>query len=188
MCDILVATVLLVTFLPVIGVLALLVRLSGPGPVLFVQERTGRYGQRFRMYKFRTMVADAELRKAEMMALNERSWPDFKISDDPRITRIGRFLRKTSLDELPQLLNVLRGDMSLVGPRPTSFPASTYEPWQMRRLDVPPGLTGLWQVAARNDTEFSDRCRIDITYIESRSMLLDLYLILATAGVVGTGR
>ncbi len=148
--------------------------------VIFVQERTGRGGKRFPMYKFRTMVANAEEQKEELMHLNELQWPDFKITDDPRITRVGRFLRKTSLDELPQVFNVLRGEMSLVGPRPTSFKSETYDLWQTERLDVLPGITGLWQLLGRAETEFNERLRMDIAYIERRCLWFDIQILTRT--------
>jgi lipopolysaccharide/colanic/teichoic acid biosynthesis glycosyltransferase len=176
-------------WLPLLGLLALVVRLDSPGPVLFSQQRTGRDGQRFRLWKFRTMVANAEELKASLQHLNVLPWPDFKIPDDPRITRVGRLLRRTSLDELPQLFNVLRGEMSLVGPRPTSFDVSDYELWHSKRLEVRPGLTGLWQLHGRNHTSFDERLRMDITYVERRSLWLDLRIVLATSFVLvrGTG-
>jgi lipopolysaccharide/colanic/teichoic acid biosynthesis glycosyltransferase len=136
------------------------------------------------MYKFRTMVANAEALKKELAHLNELQWPDFKITNDPRITRVGGFLRKASLDELPQLLNVLRGDMSLVGPRPTSFSAQTYKLWHTERLDVQPGLTGLWQIVGRGTSEFNDRLRLDIAYIERRCLWLDVQILVRTVTVV----
>jgi lipopolysaccharide/colanic/teichoic acid biosynthesis glycosyltransferase len=123
------------------------------------------------MLKLRTMVRNAEEMKAQLAHLNELAYPDFKISNDPRITRVGRILRKTSLDELPQLLNVIRGDMSLVGPRPTSFSASTYSLWHTARLEAKPGITGLWQVSGRNELDFDERLRLDIAYIDERSSL-----------------
>jgi lipopolysaccharide/colanic/teichoic acid biosynthesis glycosyltransferase len=136
------------------------------------------------MFKFRTMVPNAEKMKAELVSLNEFTWPDFKVTDDPRITKIGKYLRKTSLDELPQILNVLKGDMSLVGPRPTSFSCQTYQLWQTERLDVLPGITGLWQIIGRGSLEFDDRVRLDVAYIQHRSLLLDLKIILKTVVVV----
>ncbi len=136
------------------------------------------------MYKFRTMVSDAEKLKQNYADLNELSWPDFKISDDPRVTRVGRFLRKTSLDELPQIINVLKGDMSLVGPRPTSFDASTYDLWHTERLEVLPGITGLWQVNGRSDVDFDERARLDIEYIEKQSVWLDLWILYRTIFVI----
>jgi lipopolysaccharide/colanic/teichoic acid biosynthesis glycosyltransferase len=148
--------------------------------IIFHQERTGKGGRRFKMYKFRTMVMNAEELKTELVHLNELRWPDFKISNDPRITRIGRILRKTSLDELPQIINVFLGEMSLVGPRPTSFSAKTYALWQTERLDVIPGITGLWQLLGRGETEFDERLRMDISYIERRSIGLDLQILWRT--------
>jgi lipopolysaccharide/colanic/teichoic acid biosynthesis glycosyltransferase len=172
-------------WLVVLGLAAAAVKISDPrAPVLFVQERTGRGGARFRFYKLRTMVTDAEQRKGELTAQNGRVWPDFKIDGDPRITRVGHYLRATSLDELPQLWNVLRGDMSLVGPRPTSFPAETYQAWQTARLEAMPGLTGLWQVDARHCTDFSERIRFDLRYVEQRGFFYDLKLLVRTIPVV----
>ena len=167
--------------IPVMGICALAVRLGSPGPVLFRQERTGRNGRRFHMYKFRTMLRNAEEMKAQLAHLNVLPAPDFKIPDDPRITPIGRFLRSTSLDELPQILNVVRGDMSLVGPRPTSFASNTYSLWHTERLEVPPGITGLWQVHGRNGTTFDERLRLDIDYIRNMSLALDLKILMWTA-------
>jgi lipopolysaccharide/colanic/teichoic acid biosynthesis glycosyltransferase len=181
----LVITICLLPFVTIILlVCAIAIKLDSPGPVIFRQERTGRGGRRFRMYKLRTMVADAEKRKAELAHLNVLSYPDFKIIEDPRITRVGRFLRRTSLDELPQLFNVLRGDMSLVGPRPTSFSANTYRLWHTARLEVQPGVTGLWQVYGRSELDFDERLRLDIAYIRNQSILLDLKLLLLTLGAV----
>ena len=139
--DVAVGVVGLMLALPILAVCALAIKLDSPGPVFLVQERTGRHGARFRMYKFRTMVRDAADLKASLAHLNVLPPPDFKIIDDPRITRVGRFLRKTSLDELPQLVNVIRGEMSLVGPRPTSFSPATYDLWHTLRLEVTPGIT-----------------------------------------------
>jgi lipopolysaccharide/colanic/teichoic acid biosynthesis glycosyltransferase len=174
-----------IALLPIIAVVlslcAIAIRLDSRGPVLFTQERTGRHGHRFRMYKFRTMVENAEELKASLQHLSIVPAPDFKIIDDPRITRVGRFLRKTSLDELPQLLNVVRGEMSLVGPRPTSFAPSTYSLWHTERLEVLPGVTGLWQVVGRNEANFDERLRLDIAYIDQMSFRLDLWILLRTA-------
>ncbi len=170
--------------LPLLLATALLIRLDSPGPVVFTQLRTGRHGRRFKMYKFRTMVDNAEELKASLAHLNILPPPDFKIPDDPRITRIGKILRKTSLDELPQLYNVLRGEMSIVGPRPTSFSMDTYRLWHTERLEVTPGLTGLWQVTARGESTFDERLRLDIEYIDRRSALLDLQIIFLTIWAV----
>ncbi len=150
------------------------------GPIMFRQRRTGKYGRRFAMYKFRTMKTNAESLKREYAHLNQLSWPDFKIADDPRVTRVGRFLRKSSFDELPQLLNVFIGEMSLVGPRPTSFDVDTYGLHHTERLEVVPGLTGLWQINGRSDLDFDDRLKLDLEYIEKRSLWLDLRILLGT--------
>jgi lipopolysaccharide/colanic/teichoic acid biosynthesis glycosyltransferase len=166
---------------PLLLVIFLVIRATSPGaPVIFKQLRTGKGGRRFDMYKFRTMVPNAEELKSKYAHLNELQWPDFKITNDPRITRIGGFLRKTSLDELPQILNVLRGDMSLVGPRPTSFGPETYKLWHTHRLDVMPGITGLWQIFGRAKLEFDDRLRLDIAYIERASLRLDINILIMT--------
>ena len=186
--DLLVSTLLILLLLPVFAGCALLIWLEGGRPILFAQWRTGRAGRRFRMYKFRTMVRDAEALKARFAHMNELTWPDFKITNDPRITRIGRFLRRTSLDELPQLFNVIKGDMSLVGPRPTSFEAGTYALWQTERLEVTPGITGLWQISGRSEVDFNERLNLDIEYIERASLWLDLQILLRTVAVVLTRR
>jgi len=169
-------------------VCAFAIRLDSPGAAIFSQLRTGRDGRRFRLYKFRTMVSNAEELKAGLAHLNILPPPDFKILNDPRVTRVGRLLRRSSLDELPQLLNVLRGDMSLVGPRPTSFAPNTYELWHTRRLDVAPGLTGLWQIRGRHTMTFDERLRVDIAYIRHRSFLFDLKILFATALSVVFGK
>ena len=164
----------------VLAACAVAIRIDSPGPVIFKQRRTGLHGRRFGMYKFRTMVANAEELKADLQHLSIVPLPDFKLIDDPRITRVGRFLRKASLDELPQLLNVIRGEMSLVGPRPTSFAPSTYDLWHTERLEVLPGVTGLWQVVGRNAATFDERLRLDIEYIDRMSLRLDLWILLRT--------
>lgn len=173
--------------LPVMAVIALAVKMDSPGPAIFFQERTGLNGRRFRMIKFRTMVKGAEALKANYQHLNELSWPDFKMTHDPRMTKIGRILRKTSLDELPQLINILLGDMSLVGPRPTSFKADTYQLWQTERLEVRPGLTGLWQVSGRSNVDFIERVEMDIEYLERQSWSLDIKILWLTVAAVMHG-
>ena len=179
--DLFLVVIALPLWLPLTALVALIIRVTSPGaPVVFKQLRTGKGGSRFSMYKFRTMVPNAEALKSKYAHLNELQWPDFKITNDPRITAIGHFLRKTSLDELPQLFNVLRGEMSLVGPRPTSFGAETYKLWHTERLDVTPGLTGLWQIIGRAQLEFDDRLRLDIAYIERRSIWLDINILFRT--------
>ncbi len=172
--------------LPVLAVCAIAIRLDSAGPSFFVQERLGQRGKPFRLIKLRTMVRDAEQLKAAV--LDERT-VHFKNLNDPRITRVGRFLRKMSLDELPQLFNVLRGEMSLIGPRPTSLDLVRYEPWHEARLELRPGITGLWQVRGRNAMSFDQRVQLDLEYIENLSFMTDLRLLLSTVAVVirGTG-
>lgn len=185
--DIVLSALALLLLLPLLLVIALLGVIDDPrGGAIFVQERVGKGGRRFRMYKFRTMCADAEEKLAELVQFNERDGPVFKIKDDPRITKMGGFLRRTSLDELPQLINVLRGDMSIVGPRP-ALPAEVqhYTSNQLRRLEVTPGLTCLWQVHPRRyELTMDEWVEMDIKYIQERSWRLDWLLIFKTIGVV----
>jgi len=172
-------------WVPVLGVIVIIVRLTSPGaPAIFTQLRTGKGGKRFSMYKFRSMVPNAESLKEKYAYLNELQWPDFKITNDPRITKVGKILRKTSLDEIPQLINVLKGEMSLVGPRPTSFGPETYKLWHTERLDVIPGLTGLWQIVGRAQLEFDDRLRLDIAYIERAGVWFDINILIRTVAAV----
>jgi len=176
-------------WLPLHALIALLIGITSPGEsVVFKQSRTGKGGRRFNMYKFRTMVPNAEELKPQYAHLNELQWPDFKITNDPRITPVGRFLRRISLDELPQLFNVLKGEMSLVGPRPTSFGPETYKLWHTSRLDAMPGLTGLWQIIGRAELEFDERLRLDIAYIERASLWLDMVILLRTLVAVFQSR
>ncbi|HAT4129097.1 TPA: sugar transferase [Clostridium perfringens] len=151
------------------------------GSVLFSQKRVGQYGKEFNMYKFRSMVSNAEELKAKLMEQNEMSGPMFKMKHDPRITKVGKFIRKTSIDELPQLINILKGEMSLVGPRP-SLPKEVdkFEPWMLERLEVKPGLTCYWQVMGRNDIDFEDWMKLDIKYVHDRNLWLDIKLIFKT--------
>ncbi|MFQ5409270.1 MAG: sugar transferase [Anaerolineales bacterium] len=187
--DVALVLIGLPVILPLMALCVLAIKLESPSaPALFVQKRTGRGGRRFGMYKFRTMVSNAEELKQQYAHLNELQFPDFKITDDPRITRVGRILRKTSLDELPQVINVLCGDMSMVGPRPTSFSASTYKLWHTERLDVVPGITGLWQLLGRGSTEFDERLRLDIAYIKRRCLSLDFQILLRTVPAVLAGK
>lgn len=186
--DISLSLLALPFILVVMLICAVVIWLDDPGPIFFKQKRTGKGGRRFEMYKFRTMVTNAEELKQKYAHLNELTWPDFKITNDPRVTRVGRFLRKTSLDELPQIFNVLKGEMSLVGPRPTSFDMSTYSLWHTERLEVLPGITGLWQVSGRSDIDFDERLRLDIEYIERQSLWLDIQLLIRTLTVVFTQR
>jgi exopolysaccharide biosynthesis polyprenyl glycosylphosphotransferase len=184
--DIVVSALLLLALSPLLIVLAIGVRLTSGGPAIFTQTRCGLRGRPFKFYKFRSMVADAEARKRELIHLNEMQGPAFKIADDPRITRFGRVLRKYSLDELPQLWNVLIGNMSLVGPRPpTPGEVSAYTRQQARRLSVVPGITGLWQVSGRNKiTSFDRWVELDLAYIERWSLWLDLRILARTVLVV----
>jgi len=182
--DLTLCLVTLPIAVPALVFCAGLVRLSGRGPIFFIQERTGWGGRRFKMVKFRTMVDGASKLKAGLEAENVMGGPDFKLANDPRVTPVGRFLRKSSLDEAPQLWNILRGDMSLVGPRPTSFKADTYDLWHTERLEVVPGLTGLWQVRGRGEIDFDDRVRLDIAYVRNRSMALDVSILLRTVPAV----
>ena len=177
---------------PVLLIVALLVKLSSAGPVIYSQERSGLNGRKFMVHKFRTMVADAEFMRESLETFNEMDGPVFKIKNDPRITPLGRFLRKTSLDELPQLFNILKGDMSLVGPRPP-IPSEVeqYLPCQRRRLSMKPGLTCIWQVSSRrNDIPFEKWMKMDLKYIDNWCLLLDLKLLLRTLSTVllGSGR
>jgi exopolysaccharide biosynthesis polyprenyl glycosylphosphotransferase len=170
---------------PLMATVALLIRLDSPGPIFYSAERTGAKGRRFRCYKFRSMVTDAEQRKEDLRAQNQRQGPIFKIDADPRVTRIGRIIRRYSLDELPQLWNVLRGEMSLVGPRPHPIDeVNHYELHQFRRLDVKPGITGLWQITARDCPSFELNMHLDLTYIENWSLRLDLRILASTVRVL----
>jgi exopolysaccharide biosynthesis polyprenyl glycosylphosphotransferase len=186
--DIAVSSAALVLLSPVLLAIAIAVRTDSPGPIFYASERIGKKGRVFGCLKFRTMVPDAERRRAEILHMNERDSVLFKISNDPRITGTGRFLRKYSLDELPQLINVLRGDMSLVGPRPPiASEVKRYELNHLRRLDVTPGVTGLWQVQARQDPSFDSYISLDTAYIENWSLWLDIKILIRTIGVVVSG-
>ena len=190
--DIVFSLAVLILLSPVYLILALLIVLDDPhaGPI-YAQTRVGKDGKPFRFYKFRTMVKDADRMLDSLLDLNEkRDGPAFKIKDDPRITRVGRFLRKTSLDELPQFFNVLKGDMSVVGPRPPlPHEVAQYSPYHMQRLSVTPGLTCYWQTSQNRDAiQFEDWVEMDLQYIRERSYLLDLKLILRTVKVVTTGQ
>ena len=171
---------------PLFLIVAILIKLEDPkGKVFFAQERNGRYPKTFKMYKFRSMVHNAEDLLKDLMDRNEQTGPVFKINDDPRITKVGKFIRKTSIDELPQLFNVLKGDMSLVGPRPPiPHEVDQYNSYQMQRLAVKPGLTCIWQVSGRNNIGFDEWVEMDIEYIKTRSLWLDIKLIFKTVGVL----
>lgn len=174
---------------PLLLGLAVLVKFSSPGPVFFVQKRTGYRGRAFGMYKFRTMVANAEALKDSVRHLNKHGADaiDFKIDKDPRVTPIGQWLRRSSLDELPNLFNVVLGDMRLVGPRPTSFNAYRYKDNHLARLSIYPGMTGLWQISGRSDIDFDQRVELDLSYINEQSLMLDLKILFKTPFKVFSG-
>jgi lipopolysaccharide/colanic/teichoic acid biosynthesis glycosyltransferase len=183
--DIAVSAVALVVLAPLLGAIALTVWLDDRhAPIIFRQRRCGYGGRPFTLLKFRTMVRGADALKESLRERSAVNWPDFRLPNDPRVTRIGRVLRRTSLDELPQLLNVLAGHMSIVGPRPTSFDFTTYELWQTARLDYRPGLTGPWQIYGRNQMDFADRCRLEISFFRNASLPHELRLFIATIGIV----
>jgi lipopolysaccharide/colanic/teichoic acid biosynthesis glycosyltransferase len=173
---------------PLLGLLALVIRLETPGPIFARHERLGQGGSRFVLYKLRTMVRDAEERKRELVHLNVLPWPDFKIPRDPRVTRAGRLLRRSSLDELPQLWNLFRGEITLVGPRPCSIELENYALWQTERLEAKPGLFGRWQAEARGNADFAARCRLDIDQIRRRNVLREVRLAFQSVFAVLSGR
>jgi lipopolysaccharide/colanic/teichoic acid biosynthesis glycosyltransferase len=187
--DILAALVALPFALPVVAVAALLIKLDSPGPVFHRAIRVGRGGRKFTFLKLRSMQEDAEELRGLLLHLNQAQGPAFKLHNDPRVTRVGKILRKTSLDELPQLWHVLAGDMSLVGPRPP-FPEEVekYEPWMLKRLSVRPGLTCLWQIRGRSDLSFDEWMRLDIEYVDRCSFLLDAKILLLTVPAVLSAR
>jgi exopolysaccharide biosynthesis polyprenyl glycosylphosphotransferase len=183
--DVVGASLALLVLSPIILLLAIIIRITTHGPVFYRSKRIGRGGREFTFYKLRSMVKDAHARRGHLDHLNEADGPVFKIARDPRITPIGRFMRSTSLDEVPQFWNVLRGDMSLVGPRPPiPEEVAQYEPWQLRRLDVRPGLTCLWQISGRSRIGFQEWMRLDLEYIRHRSLKLDLKILVRTIPAV----
>jgi lipopolysaccharide/colanic/teichoic acid biosynthesis glycosyltransferase len=187
--DFLASTVLLIAFSPLFVVLAILIKRDSKGPVFFVQDRIGQNHRPFKMVKFRSMVSNAEDLKKSLMHLNEADGPVFKIRSDPRVTPLGRFLRKYSLDELPQLFNVWLGHMSLVGPRPLMpHEVDKFEWFERRRLSVKPGMTGSWQVSGRCDIPFKEWVEMDLAYIDSWSFGVDLRILLKTFKAVFSGR
>jgi lipopolysaccharide/colanic/teichoic acid biosynthesis glycosyltransferase len=183
--DLLLALAGLVLLLPLLPAIVALIWLDSPGPILFRQKRVGERGRLFTCYKFRSMVENAEALKPQLASRNEATGPAFKIRDDPRITAIGAFLRRSSLDEVPQLVNVLLGDMSIVGPRP-QIPAEVelYEPWHRRRLEVKPGITCLWQISGRSHVGFDEWMRLDLDYVRTRGLRTDLGIVLRTLPAV----
>jgi len=183
--DVILTGIGLVVISPILLTIAIAVKVSAEGPVLFGQERVGLNGRTFKMYKFRSMVVDAEELKAKLAHLNEMSGPVFKITNDPRVTTVGRFLRKTSLDELPQLWNVIRGDMSLVGPRPPlPSEVNMYDPKHRKRLAVKPGITCIWQISGRNEVDFEEWMEMDAEYVDRWSLWMDVEILAKTVPVV----
>jgi exopolysaccharide biosynthesis polyprenyl glycosylphosphotransferase len=187
--DVFISALLLFGLMPLMLLVAALIKLDSPGPVILRQKRVGCGLKLFDCFKFRTMVENAQALQAELASLNEMDGPVFKIRKDPRITRVGKYLRKYSIDELPQLVNVLRGEMSLVGPRPPlPHEVEMYEPRYLRRLDVKPGLTCLWQVSGRNELSFEQWMELDLYYVENRSFLLDMEILFRTIPAVVSAR
>ena len=184
--DIVGAIVGIIVLSPILIIVAILIKIEdSKGSIFFSQKRVGQNGKEFKMYKFRSMVHNAEELKENLLKQNERSGPMFKMKNDPRVTKVGKFIRKTSLDELPQLINVLMGEMSLVGPRP-SLPKEVeqFKPWMLKRLSVKPGLTCYWQVYGRNNIGFEDWMNLDIKYVEERNLIIDIKLIFKTVFVL----
>ncbi|PIE77777.1 MAG: hypothetical protein CSA15_11355 [Candidatus Delongbacteria bacterium] len=185
LADVVSSLIFIVLFSPIFLAVAIAVKLTSKGPIVFTQKRVGLRGREFNLYKFRTMVENAEELKKELEAQNEMDGPVFKIKKDPRITKIGSFLRKSSLDEFPQFFNVLRGDMSIVGPRPPlPKEVAKYERWQRRRLSMKPGITCIWQVSGRNEISFEEWMKLDLEYIDNWSLKLDFSLFIKTIKVV----
>lgn len=183
--DVIASFLGLVILSPILSIVAILIKLESKGPAIFAQSRIGLNGKEFKMYKFRSMVQNAEELKEKLAKQNEMSGPMFKIKNDPRVTKVGKFIRKTSIDELPQLLNILKGDMTLVGPRP-SLPREVekFESWMLKRLEVKPGLTCYWQVSGRNNIDFYEWMKLDLKYVNDMSFWLDIKLIFKTVAVL----
>jgi lipopolysaccharide/colanic/teichoic acid biosynthesis glycosyltransferase len=185
MFDLLVGCFVLVLLLPILPLIAIMIKLDTPGPVIFKQDRVGENGKVFKFYKFRSMVHQAHERRDQLIELNEQDGPIFKIRSDPRITRVGQFLRRSSLDEIPQIFNVIRGNMSIVGPRPPLLSeVSGYQPWHMKRLSVKPGITCLWQISGRSQIGFDEWMRLDMEYLKTRSIRTDLLIFIKTIPAV----
>jgi len=183
------SSVALAALLPLLACVAAAIKLTSKGPIFYTQTRVGLRGRLFGMYKFRSMVVDADRQLQQLITKNEQTGPVFKMRNDPRVTRIGRVIRKFSIDELPQLFNILKGDMSIVGPRPpVPSEVAQYKPWQRRRLSVRPGLTCFWQVQGRNEIGFDEWMLLDLQYVDQWSVAKDLELISRTVPVVVTGR
>lgn len=183
--DLTAGSLVLLLLIPIIPAIAIMIKLDSPGTVFFKQDRVGRYGRLFKFYKFRSMYREAESRKGEMEPLNEQKGPVFKIRSDPRITSVGRFLRQSSLDEIPQILNVLKGDMSLVGPRPQMpTEVAQYELWHRTRLQVKPGITCFWQISGRSQLSFDEWMELDVRYVRERGPMTDIMILLKTVPAV----
>jgi lipopolysaccharide/colanic/teichoic acid biosynthesis glycosyltransferase len=183
--DLAVGLLVFVFVIPIVPLIALMIKLDSPGPVFYRQDRIGRGGRPFRFYKFRSMYREADRRRTELESRNEQEGPVFKIKADPRITPVGQFLRRSSVDEIPQILNVLRGEMSIVGPRPPlPVEVARYQPWHRRRLDVKPGITCLWQIAGRSQIGFDEWMRLDMEYLRTRSLRTDIAIFLKTLPAV----
>lgn len=183
--DILVGTMIVILLIPILPLIVLMIKLDTRGPVFFKQERVGKNGKIFKFYKFRSMVHSAEDVREALKQMNEQEGPVFKIRSDPRVTSVGRFLRRSSLDEIPQMFNVLKGDMSIVGPRPPlPEEVANYQPWHMSRLAVKPGITCLWQISGRSHIGFSEWMRLDMEYLKTRSFKTDLLIFLKTIPAV----
>ena len=183
--DLVVGTLILVMLFPIIPVIVVMIKLDSRGPIFFRQKRVGRHGRMFKFYKFRSMYDKAEQRRREVEDLNEQEGPVFKMQSDPRITSVGRYLRRSSLDEIPQIFNVLKGDMSIVGPRPP-LPSEVekYQSWHRRRLEVLPGITCLWQISGRSHISFNEWMRLDMEYLKNRSFKTDFIIFLKTIPAV----
>lgn len=183
--DVIASFLGLVILSPILLIVAILIKLESKGPAIFAQSRIGLNGKEFKMYKFRSMVQNAEELKEKLAKQNEMSGPMFKMKNDPRVTKVGKFIRKTSIDELPQLLNILKGDMTLVGPRP-SLPREVekFESWMLKRLEVKPGLTCYWQVSGRNNIDFYEWMKLDLKYVNDMGFWLDIKLIFKTVAVL----
>jgi exopolysaccharide biosynthesis polyprenyl glycosylphosphotransferase len=183
--DIVVGTIIVIMLIPILPLIAIMIKLDTRGPVLFKQDRVGGNGKIFKFYKFRSMVHRADEGKGGLSEMNEQDGPVFKIRSDPRITSVGRFLRRSSLDEIPQMFNVLKGDMSIVGPRPPlPGEVANYQPWHMGRLAVKPGITCLWQISGRSHIGFNEWMRLDMEYLKTRSFKTDLLIFLRTIPAV----
>ena len=183
--DIVVGAIIVILLIPILPLVALMIKLDTSGPVFFKQDRVGENGKKFKFYKFRSMVHRAEDSQERLSGRNEQEGPVFKIRSDPRITTVGRFLRRSSLDEIPQMFNVLKGDMSIVGPRPPlPGEVANYQPWHMSRLSVKPGITCLWQISGRNHIGFNEWMRLDLEYLKTRSFKTDLLIFLKTIPAV----